>query len=350
MNIAELLIGAAVHFGAKPLLRYNASDVPYIDFADRTNRLVGDLLERRIGEGCRILLLARNKPEWLATLFAGLRTGALVVPVNPALTASEIAYIVQHSRPQIVVADRDLVDVLPQGERCFELLDITVDATGGWNQAVANATATGHVEICRADSPALMFYTSGTTGRPKGAVLSHGAEIFTAEMVARHFRIVPGDVSLIAGSLSFIYPLVIDCLASMHGGATVVLQERFHPAAALRTIERERVTIFMGVPTMFSMMLDWAEGKTVDASSLRLCISAGQNLSWNVARRFKERFGVPVYDLWGQTEGTPITGYDPAIEPEGRPNPAGALSPAAPCAWSTTMDAILTPSRSARSC
>jgi long-chain acyl-CoA synthetase len=83
----------------------------------------------------------------------------------------------------------------------------------------------------------------------------------------------------------------------------------------------------MGVPTMFGMMLDWAQHHTVDASSLRFCISAGQNLSWNVATRFRERFGVSVFDLWGQTEGTPITGFDPARESEGRPESCGRALP-----------------------
>jgi long-chain acyl-CoA synthetase len=172
-----------------------------------------------------------------------------------------------------------------------------------------------------------MFYTSGTTGRPKGAILSHGAEVFTAKMVAGHYRLGPTDVTLIPNSLSFIYPLVINCVASIYAGATVALQERFHPELCMRGIEQERATIFMGVPTMFGMMLEWAQQQTVDTSSLRFCISAGQNLSWNIASRFRERFGVSIFDLWGQTEGTPITGFDPSREKEGRPESCGRALP-----------------------
>ncbi|HBR47580.1 MAG TPA: hypothetical protein DEA80_22105, partial [Afipia sp.] len=149
----------------------------------------------------------------------------------------------------------------------------------------------------------------------------------TARRVASHFDLRRSDVTQISNSLSFIYPLVINCLASIHAGATVALQERFHPELCLRGIEEERATIFMGVPTMFNMMLDWAQNQTVNVSSLRFCISAGQNLPWNVATRFRERFGVSIFDLWGQTEGTPITGFDPARETEGRPESCGRALP-----------------------
>jgi long-chain acyl-CoA synthetase len=173
----------------------------------------------------------------------------------------------------------------------------------------------------------VMFYTSGTTGRPKGVLLSHGAEIFTARMVADHFQLRPTDVSLIASPLSFIYPLAIDALASLTAGATIILLERFHPEHVLRAIERTRATIFMGVPTMYTMMLEWADGRDIDIASLRFCISAGQYLTWSVANRFKARFGVAIYDLWGQTEGTPITSYCPSLEPEGRPGSCGRALP-----------------------
>jgi long-chain acyl-CoA synthetase len=327
MNIAQILTGAAAHYPSKPLLRFRGEDVHYGNLVTQTDALTGALLARGIGPDYRVLILARNSPQWLVTLFAALRTGALVVPVNPALTASEVGYILGHAKPSLVVLDADLRNVLPPGSRDFERLEIGENKSGSWFEALAAATPSQLTAERDAEDPALMFYTSGTTGRPKGAVLSHRAEQFTAELVAHHYRLGPGDISMIASPLSFIYPLVIDCLASILAGATVVLQERFHPEIALRGIEAERATIFMGVPTMYSMMLDWAEGKQVDVLSLRFGVSAGQNLPWDIVQRFRKRFGVPVYDLWGQTEGTPITGYQPDIEPEGRPESCGRVLP-----------------------
>lgn len=327
MNISLLLRNAAKHYQSKPILRYRGRDVRYEEMSEQIARLTGSLKTRGIGPDSRVMIFARNKPEWLISLFASLNTGALVVPINPALTSNEVGYMLEHGGPQVVIADNDLVATLSSGKQDFDILSIADDGSGSWHDAMARGTVDCGVAEVNAGQAALMFYTSGTTGRPKGALLSHGAEVFTAEMVASHFRLKPDDVSLISNSLSFIYPLVIDCLASIHAGATVILQDRFHPELCLRGIEEEKATILMGVPTMFTMMLDWAQDKYVDASSLRYCISAGQNLSWNIATRFRERFGCAVYDLWGQTEGTPITGYDPSLDPEGHPESCGRALP-----------------------
>ncbi len=325
MNLAQILRDAAPHFETRPLLRFEARSYAYAEIVDQVDRLTSALLESGIGPGQRVLLLAWNKPEWLVSLFAVLRAGAVVVPLNPALTLHEIAYVVEHSEPSLAIVDNDLVDVVA-GAGLAQIIRLDRDQSE-WHELVRNVAPSQFEADCKPEDPAAMFYTSGTTGRPKGALLSHAAEMFTANVAAKHLRIAPDEVSLIPGSLSFIYPLVIDCLGSIRGGASIVLQDRFHPELCLRAVESERVTIFMGVPTMFAMMLNWAEQQEVDASSLRLCISAGQNLAWNVAERFEKRFGVPVYDLWGQTEGTPITTYDPFEEARGRPESCGRPLP-----------------------
>jgi long-chain acyl-CoA synthetase len=326
MNLANILYEAAPLFSEKPLLRYRGEDISFAGFSDRVARLSGHLARQDVSRGTRVMIFARNKPEWLVSVFAALGRGAVVIPINPALTASEVSYMIEHAAPRMVIADDDLVPSLPLNRQDIGVLGIGEDGTGTWYDALDGTADTGTTEVADSD-PALMFYTSGTTGRPKGALLSHGAEVFTAKMVAAHFKLKTEDVSLISNSLSFIYPLVIDCLACIHAGATVVIQERFHPELCLRGIESEKATIFMGVPTMFGMMLDWGQKQDVDTSSLRLCLSAGQNLPWNVAKRFRDRFGVAVYDLWGQTEGTPTTSYDPAVEAEGRPESCGRALP-----------------------
>lgn len=324
MNIAAILRDTSSNYRTRSLFRYRGSDVTYDDVVDRVSRLGGYLKAQGVGPGDRVMIVAQNKPEWMITLFAALGEGATVIPVNPGLTAPEIAYMIEHAGPRLIVVDRALAGVLPEGGVATLMID---DAGGSWNDAIEKGPPSADILERSSNDPALMFYTSGTTGRPKGAILSHGAEVFTAKMVADHFRLGTNDITVIPNSLSFIYPLVINCFASIYAGATIVLQDRFHPEHCLRSIELERATFFMGVPTMFGMMLDWAQQQTVDVSSLRFCISAGQNLSWNVATRFRERFGVSIFDLWGQTEGTPITSYEPAREAEGRPESCGRALP-----------------------
>jgi long-chain acyl-CoA synthetase len=323
MNLAQTLAEAASHFHNRPLFRYNRKDYAFDSVMDQTQRLAYALRERGVKRGDRVLLLAKNKPEWVITMLAALRAGAIVVPVNPALTASEVGYIIEHSAPVVAVVDAELSGVVSASAAKPIVIEFAADGANAWSELVAQGKPAGEFEDCQPNDPAVIFYTSGTTGRPKGVLLAHSALLTTADITSRNFHLRPDDISLIPNSLSFIYPLVINCFGCIRSGATVVLQDRFHPELALRAIEQERVTIFMGVPTMYTMMLNWAEEKQVNASSLRLCVAAGSSLSWGVVARFKERFGAPLYDLWGQTEGTPITSYDPAIDAEGRPDSCG---------------------------
>jgi long-chain acyl-CoA synthetase len=320
MNLAKTLAEAAPHYRTKPLFRYNGADHAFDAVLDQAHRLAHGLRTRGVQRGDRVLLLAKNKPEWIATLLAGLQIGAIVVPVNPALTASEVGYIVEHSAPTVIVADADLAAVA--GAQA-NVIAFGGDGADAWLDVVAASQPLADFADCQPNDPAVIFYTSGTTGRPKGVLLAHAALLATADITAQNFQLGPQDSSLIPNSLSFIYPLMINCFGCLRSGATIVLQDRFHPELALRAIEQQRITIFMGVPTMYTMMLNWAQDKQVEIGSLRFCVSAGASLSWKVVQRFKERFGVTIYDLWGQTEGTPITSYDPAREAQGRPESCG---------------------------
>jgi long-chain acyl-CoA synthetase len=327
MNVAELLFEAAPLFADKPLFRYGERSCSFSEVTTQVQGVAQALRARGVQRGDRIVLLAKNKPEWVMAMLAALSVGAIVVPVNPALTASEVGYIVEHSEPVLVFADSDLVAMVPSAGLAPAVVAFGAAGPTGWHGVVAQGKPEAGVADCGAEDPAVIFYTSGTTGRPKGVLLSHRAARAITEVTCTNFRLQPDDSTLIPNSLSFIYPLMINCFSCIRSGATVVLQDRFHPEHVLRAIEAQRITVFMGVPTMYTMMLNWAQDQQVDTSSLRFCVAAGSSLPWNTVQRFKERFGAALYDLWGQTEGTPITSYEPASEPMGRPDSCGRALP-----------------------
>lgn len=327
MNLARMFAESASLYQSKPLFRYDGKAHAFDEVLAQTGRLANALRARGVRRGDRILLLAKNKPDWVISMLGALAAGAIVVPVNPALTSTEIGYIIEHSAPILILADEDLVPAISLVAAPSQLVAFGSEGSDGWRQLVAQGEPDSVFVDCQPEEPAAIFYTSGTTGRPKGVLLAHGALLAVADVTCQNFRINGSDSSLIPNSLAFIYPLMINCFSCIRSGATVVLQDRFHPESVLRTIEQERITVFMGVPTMFIMMLNWAQDKHVDVSSLRFCVSAGSSLAWKVVQHFKEQFSVTLYDLWGQTEGTPITSYDPATESQGRPDSCGrALS------------------------
>ena len=331
-NLLEVLTASRDAYGDRPALKFESSALTHDDVMGGVARIAAVLRASGLGSGDRMVLLSRNRPEWLIAFFAAVASDAIVVPVNPALAASEVGFIVDHCEPKIIVAEADLADLLVRATHHATTLFIPAafgshDETTGSTDAMATPAVALPTPVRGGPDPVAIFYTSGTTGQPKGVMLSHAAEIFTARMVADHMRITSADHVVVAGPLAFIYPLVINALSAILSGATLTIMPRFHPALLAETIERQRITVLMGVPTMFAMLVNWGADNAGDLKSLRVAVSAGQNIAWAMCERFRDRFGVPIHDLWGMTEGTPITGYDPVAEPVGRPESCGRALP-----------------------
>lgn len=338
MNFADILWEGARSFADRPALCFEDRTTSWGELADVVRRTAGMLRSAGVVRGDRVVLYANNAPEWLANLFAIASLGAICVPINPALTSSEACNIVAHCEPKVVIADQPLVPLLEPVERTTRIIVMASPAAGEWHRLVVQAVPHGAVEDMEPAEPAIIFYTSGTTGQPKGVVLGHSAVMFIADMCSRHSMTSPSDISLVMGSVAFIYPLVINALASLRGGAIVVLQGRFHPENAARVVQERRVTVIMGVPTMYTMIANWVEGRPHDFSSIRLAYSAGAAFPASLAERVGRTLGFNVFDMWGMTECTPVTSFDPAHDTAGVPDSAGRALPG--CAFRVVDDAL----------
>ena len=312
MNVAAVLNEATAHFADRPAIFYRDAPVTISWLVEETQRAIALLEQHAIKPGDRVLLLANNKPEWLACYFAVLAHGAVLVPLNPALTISEIGYILADCKPLLGFVDPELVERLGDLASSFHVVVLPGDddpiAEGAYR--VDNAGARIAPLDVAGIHPAIIFYTSGTTGKPKGVVLGHGATLSTVCRTAQWLRSTPTDCALVAGPLAFIMNSSIAAIGHLKIGATVVLQKRFRPQDAAEAIARYRVTILLWVPTMYVMAMELAESQPVDFSSLRVCIAGGSSLPWPVAERFERMFGRAVLSGWGMTEGTPVTGFD----------------------------------------
>jgi long-chain acyl-CoA synthetase len=338
MNLAQILRDVRSHFETKPILYVDGAPVEYDALQDLVKSLSGALKAHGIERGDRVILAMNNCAEWMASLFAIVGSGAICVPVNPGLSSLEMCHIARHCEPKLAIVDADLVDRLAPVQDRFPLVVRGHEGSNGWASVLATSPPVEELADMEPTDPALIFYTSGTTGAPKGVLLSHAAETYTASITRDHMAVGPNDVSLVMGSLAFIFPLVINALGSMSGGATVVLQNRFHPALVAQAIRTHRVTIVMGVPTMYVMLMNYSEANASMFPSVRFAISAGASLPEALCKRARELLGFEIFDLWGMTECTPVTSYNPRHDHKGVPDSCGRALPG--CAFKIVDDEL----------
>jgi long-chain acyl-CoA synthetase len=325
MNVACLLERNKVHYASKPICSFRGNERSIAELSARASWLATEFRRKGAKSSCTIAVLATNSPDLLATLFAIWAIGAVAVPINPALVAPEVRAIVDHCEPSVVVIESQLLALLDGSDSGFEVF--AIDEKCEWHPHASAAPAKLETAAVLPTDPALIYYTSGTTGTPKGAVISHAAMTATAELFSRQLMIGPEDRLLITGPMAFILHLTMNALTAVSGGASIVILERFHPDAVLKAIHNHRITVLIAVPTAYIMMLNFLDGRPIALPSLRVAISAGAAFPDALSKRIRSGLGIAAFDLWGMTECGPITTYDPSRDREGQPDSCGRPIP-----------------------
>ncbi|GAA5176091.1 long-chain fatty acid--CoA ligase [Pseudonocardia eucalypti] len=292
---------------------FDGSTVSHAGFAERVRRTAGALAGLGVRAGARVAWISGNHPSALETLFACGQLGAIWVPLNARMTAPEVEYLLDHSGTSVVVHGPDhggLADALRDrvpGVRSW----VTTEppSEGGadslpYPELLAAASPEPRDEPVGLEDPCLIMYTSGTTGRPKGAVLSHGNMTWNATNHLLGFDITPAERTLAMAPLFHIGGLNGTVMPTLlHGGCAVVIR-RFEPAAALEVIESQRVTSFFAVPTMLDAMSREPGFRTRNLSALRTIGAAGAPLPLPTLRTWLDR-GVTMQQAYGMTEASP---------------------------------------------
>jgi long-chain acyl-CoA synthetase len=235
--------------------------------------------------------------------------GAAVVPMNPLLKAREIRYYLQDSGARLVVTAPASAEAAAEAAGAIGIESVVVD--GVQPDALMAGDATADPAARTDDDEAAILYTSGTTGPPKGAELTHGNLSGNARTTAQTLlEATPDDV--IMGCLPLFHAFGLTCglNAAVLSGASVALLPRFDGAAALSIIERDQVTLFEGVPTMFSRMLHAPNAGSVDVARLRLCVTGGAAMPVDVMRSFEQTFNCVVLEGYGLTETSPVVTFN----------------------------------------
>jgi fatty-acyl-CoA synthase len=280
--------------------------VTYAELAADVDRLAGGLAERGIGHGDRVAYLGSNDIGTFELLFAATRLGAIFVPMNTRLSAPEISYQVADVQPKLLV----------YGPECAALVDGITTA-----MPLADALSVDgkpvESDVALADDAVILF-TSGTTGRPKGAVLTHANITFNTMNQLAHADVLSSDTALCIPPLFHAAGLGQVSLPTLFKGGTVVVIPRFDPGLVLGIIERLRIASFSAVPIMLQILCDHPNFATTDLGSLRYAIYGGSMVLERVAVAWQRR-GVDILQGYGMTEASPGVYLAPADGASDRP-------------------------------
>jgi malonyl-CoA/methylmalonyl-CoA synthetase len=277
------------------------------------------LWHRGLRPGARVLISAGTSLSLVAAHVGAMRLGAVVVPANTGYQAAELAHLVADAQPRLAVVDDDRrAGWITDADPAIEVLPVALPSPLG--------TPRGDVpplDQARPDEPGLILYTSGTTGRPKGATLTHGNLLASAEAVRRAWRWEASDRLVLALPLFHAHGLCVGVHGTLLAGASAVLLERFEAEAVLASIDEHRATQFFGVPTMYSRLA--ASPRAGALASLRLCVSGSAPLPPELFDRIEEVSGQRVLERYGMSETLMLTSNP--YEGERRPGTVGLPLP-----------------------
>ncbi|MEO2109075.1 MAG: AMP-binding protein [Actinomycetota bacterium] len=329
-TVGELVDAAAERFGDAAAYIDGDVEESYVDLAHRSDEVASGLLERGVRPGDRVALWLANGLDWIHTYYGALKAGCVVVPVNTSFTADEAAYVVAQSKSRVLVAGgrykhgpaEDLVPALLSGEGVAPDLVLRT-AGGGYGEPLADLVSQGRdadpqsladarSAVAFAD-PAFMFYTSGTTGFPKGALHSHKVLLNMADASAR-MGITPGDRLVLFLPLFHVFGAFAGSLAFLTGGGTIILMPAFDGGLAVDLMARHRATITYGFPTTYYDQIRSPQFADADLSSVRLAVNAGPPESM---RAVDAAFGNAV-GAYGMTESTSMTTLGEVDDPPGQ--------------------------------
>jgi long-chain acyl-CoA synthetase len=307
-NLAANLTESAARHGDRVALKLDDVELPYAALEEASARVAGVLRARGVQAGDRVGIMLPNVPYFPAVYYGILRLGAVVVPMNVLLKGREVRFYLEDPEAKAVFAWHDFREAAEQGaaEAGAELIMVT---PGEFERLLAGAEPVRDVAERAGDDTAVILYTSGTTGTPKGAELTHDNLRRNTEMSVAMFGL--DDKAVVLGALPLFHSFGQTCgmNACVRAGAMLTLLPRFDAGKALEIIARDRVSVFEGVPTMYMAMLH--HPGAADTSSLRVCASGGAAMPVEVMRGFEEKFGCMVLEGYGLSETSPVASFNP---------------------------------------
>ncbi len=307
LNLASIVTESAAQVPDSPAVRLGGAELTYAELDERSGRLAAMLRERGLQPGDRVGVMLPNVLEFPVSYYGVLRAGGVVVPMNVLLKRREIAFYLEDSGAQLLLAWHGFAEEARGGaeDAGAEMVEVEPQSFGA---LLAEHEPATELADTAEDETAVILYTSGTTGKPKGAELTHLNLHRNADVSSRTTcEIAAGDVFFGGLPLFHSFGQTVSMNASLMVGACLTLVPKFDPAEALETMQRDGVTHFYGVPTMYGALLHHPERESYDTSTLRQCITGGASMPVEVLRGFEEAFGAIVLEGYGLSETSPVS-------------------------------------------
>lgn len=316
MNIAWWVQRWSELHPLKPALIYEGKEISYLELHQRVNYTAGWLQSKGIKKGDRVAVMLKNCPEYIEIYLGCAGIKAIFVPINTRSVASEIDYFITNSRPKLFVFSSEYAEEVNRIDQKKTMPSIILSSIGGCPESMKaidyqsemlkfngkklspiNSVNTGEPEA----EPQVIMYTSGTTGRPKGAVLTHRKTFFNCLNAEIFFKLQFDDIMLIVLPLFHSGGLFIQLAPTIYKGATAVLHSKFEPKKVYQDIDRYRVTKFLGVPTIYKALVKVAPENKGEVASIKVCACGGEKMPPGLFEECKKA-GLPFRQVMGQTE------------------------------------------------
>src|SRR5882672_1904274 len=314
MDLSDLIERNAAFTPDKPATVFEGETLSYGALSARIGQTARALkAEFGVSRGDRVAILSLNRPDYLVLLYACARLGAMLVPLNWRLAVAEQSFILSDASVKVLVLEQAFAEILPALQRslpdtCVVGLDFSPPQGRAIDQLLAGARGNGRNPHIDLTCPLLIVYTSGTTGRPKGAVLRQEALMWNGVMSQHMHGLTSDDHVLTVLPFFHVGGLNIQTTPALHHGATITIHSRFTPDAALTAIERDRPSLTVLVPATIQAVSDHPCWATTDLSSLKAVSTGSMIVPQYLIDRFVAR-GVPVLQVYGSTETCPIAVY-----------------------------------------
>lgn len=325
LNLGNLLANSKRCYGSEIALINQSERYTYDELDTWVRKFAAELIDAGVARGDKVAIMVPNGPSFTIAYFGILYAGGVAVTMNTLQSADEVAYQLADCEAKAFVLHADCqkagLEAFGRCNQCdvlyFVADDDAASPPNGAKLFSAVLKGTDQADLCQTmpDDTAVILYTSGTTGHPKGAELTHFNLYYNAQQIAeRSFSIWPDQINIVRPGFVGLAGLPLYHIfgqtniqnAMLFGGGTVSYLKRFTPGGAAQAIARDKVSYFPGVPTMYFAILHDADCQDADLSSLRFCVSGGAPMPIEVKGRFEEKFGVKIQEAYGLTETSPL--------------------------------------------